>query len=190
MNRISIIKTYNYVLKEIETFENEIINGDLLVYDLKGWSNFKNKAFKLKHICMDFYSPFFSESITKNMDNKPLLYESMEYLYECIEQIEQNYFGNNLLDNLDVIMANIRVLCSNMRLNRRLSQMEVQTVINVKNNGVRVANMKDYYEKDYVIESSLTANFVKNTILQENMAEEVERAKVFIFGEQRKKIIS
>lgn len=121
------------------------------------------------------------------MDNKPLLYESMEYLYECIEQIEQNYFGNNLLDNLDVIMANIRVLCSNMRLNRRLSQMEVQTVINVKNNGVRVANMKDYYEKDYVIESSLTANFVKNTILQENMSEEVERAKVFIFGEQRKK---
>lgn len=59
MNRISIIKTYNYVLKEIKTFENEIINGDLLVYDLKGWSNFKNKAFKLKHICMDFYSPFF-----------------------------------------------------------------------------------------------------------------------------------
>ena len=135
--------------------------------------------------CEQLFSIIFNATFS-DIEDKPILYKKMEYIYNCIEQIEQNYMGKKLVDDIDVIMSNIRTLCNNNRINNVLEQMEIQSNISLQR-GISVMNVKDYYGNDYTIASTFTADFVKNTMLQEQLHENFNKANEFIFGKSLKR---
>ena len=140
----------------------------------------------LKKMCVDVYRGGLGNPIPSDIEDKPILYKKMEYIYNCIEQIEQNYMGKKIVDDIDIIMSNIRTLCNNNRINNVLEQMEIQSNVSLQR-GISVMNVKDYYGNDYIIASTFTADFVKNTMLQEQLHEDYKNANEFVFGKSLKR---
>ena len=179
------IEEYNLLNTEINEFEESIISGERKVVNLDDWLNIKNRIFMLKKMCVDVYRGGLGNPIPSDIEDKAL-YKSMMYLYDSIEQIEQNYMGRKLVEDIDTVMDNIRILVQNNRINRVLNQMQEISKLSYEK-GISIVNVKDYYENDYVIASTLTAKFVQNTILQEQLHEDYKNANEFVFGKSLKR---
>lgn len=186
MKKDVIIREYKILNDEITEFEQSIISGERKIETINDWTNLKNRAYILKRKCTELLGVILGVSITSNMENKPILFSTIEYIYECIYQVEQNYMGKTLIDDIDIIMSNIKVLCANNRIINTLKQMEQQSKSNLKN-GVKSVNMIDFYKNTYIIASAFASDFVKNTMLQERLYEDCNQANEFVFGKSLKR---
>lgn len=186
MKKQLIIEEYKFLNNEINEFEESIITGERKIENLNDWSNLKNRAYILKTKCEQLFSVIFGGSTFSDMEDKPVLYKKMEYIYNCIIQVEQNYMGKKLADDIELIMENIRILCNNNKINNILEQIEIQSNVSLQH-GINVVNVKDYYGNDYTIASTFMADFVKNTMLQKQLHEDYSKAHEFVYDENIKR---
>lgn len=181
----------NDLFDNIANFEKNILNGTTGVTSKKDWIIFKKSANNMK----DNYSSHLDFCYASNRrllgNTTPIAYRVINYICECINQVEQNYTNDISQEDIIMIMHQIRILCMNNSLKCQLDNMSELTACKyqygIASNYSGLTTEKDFYGDDYIIEISDKEVFDKIVKSQEELSEDYKKAHEFVFGEQLRK---